>query len=152
MNMKLTPEEIEATGTCVQVPGLKVWSDEARAAALVARRRHGGADKPGSQSIPKPESGSKLPGVQIHSAPKKTSTKIPAHDVTFREGTGAGAGTAPKEKDKYGTYIFDSAPSGFASHEKEGATFSITDRYGAALQKAKQQAGAWGHNQLRIAP
>jgi hypothetical protein len=90
-----------------------------------------------------------LADVTVQSPPKQTSTKIAARDVTFQE---SGGGTAPKDKTERGNYWFDSAPGSLGDHSNKGATFRVQGQFGAALQKAKQQAAAWGHNQLRVAP
>lgn len=89
-----------------------------------------------------------LPGVTVHDAPKKISTQINAKNVSWS----TGGGTEPKDKNANGVHVFDSAPGSFGVHSKEGATFSISGKYGEAKQKAQQQAAAWGHNQLRVAP
>lgn len=92
-----------------------------------------------------------LDGVVVSKKPTTISPKIAAKNVSFHADS-FGTGTAPKDKNQGGRWLFDSAPSGFRNHSTDGGTFAVSGKYSQAKQKAIQQAAAWGHNQVRIAP
>lgn len=101
---------------------------------------------------PKADADHKLEGVEVWTKPKVVSGPISAKNVSWR--TGYSKEPEPKPNDR-GSFVFDSAIGSFADHGKNGATFKVGG-YGTtwaqAKQKAAQQAAAWGHNQLRMAP
>lgn len=86
----------------------------------------------------------KLSDVVIHKAPTKVSkSHIYWGNVTVW-------GRDLPKGGQTGRWIFDSAIGGFG--RGADATFEIHGQFGGALQKARQQAAAWGHNQIRLAP
>lgn len=87
-----------------------------------------------------------LPGVTPLQLEGKLGNQLPARDVTFNE---RGGGTAPKNVNEVRGYSFESASGGFG--RGSNALFQIHGTFAEAKQKAAQQAGAYGHNQLRVA-
>lgn len=122
--------------------------------AYEGRKKPGAANGPAKPAAPPtatkpaaPSADSKLEGVSVYDKPKSVGPSINAANVSFR----SQYGSEPKATDR-GNWMFDSAPGSLADHRTKGATFAINGTYSQAKQKAAQQAAAWGHNQLRIAP